>query len=66
MKIWDICGHLQFVSSIFIKSFSNERILNKSFQKLFSELREVRRSEFARVSAETFENGTNKWDEVRI
>ena len=57
MKIWDICGHLQFVSSIFIKSSSNERILKKSFQKLFSELREVRHSEFAHASAETFANG---------
>ena len=33
MKIWDICGHLQLVSSIFIKSSSNESILKKSFQK---------------------------------
>jgi len=33
MKIWDICGHLQLVSSIFIKLSSNESILKKSFQK---------------------------------
>ena len=32
MKIWDICGHLQLVSSIFIKSSSNESILKNSFQ----------------------------------
>ena len=33
MKIWDICGHLQLVSSIFIKLSLNESILKKSFQK---------------------------------
>ena len=33
LKIWDICGHLQLVSSIFIKLSSNESILKKSFQK---------------------------------
>ena len=31
--IWDICDHLQLVSCNFIKSSSNESILNKSFQK---------------------------------
>ena len=31
MKIWDICGHLQLVSSIFITLSSNESILKKSF-----------------------------------
>ena len=34
MKIWDICGHLLLVSSIFIKSSSYESI----FKNLFSEL----------------------------
>ena len=28
MKIWDICDHLQLVTCIFIKSPSNESILN--------------------------------------
>ena len=34
MKIWDISDHLQLVSCVYNKSFLNESILKKRFQKL--------------------------------
>ena len=38
MKIWYVCGHLQLVSSIFIKQPSNESILKKVLKQFFLDL----------------------------